>query len=102
MDQSMSNVGSAVLSLLFFPTFFEKSLLVYLWGAQDPFWLMAAKRVFLLLPAGAALICLWVSILSLLTVIVRQKRVDFLKAFCVTWWDFLKSVFAFWGGFFRL
>jgi hypothetical protein len=102
MDQSMSNVGSVILSLLFFPTFFEKTLLVYFWGAQDPFWLLTAKRLFFLLPAGAVLLCLWASILCLLTVIVRQKRVEFLKAFCVTWWDLLKSIFAFWGGFLKL
>jgi hypothetical protein len=102
MDQSMSNIGSVVLSFLFFPTFFEKALLAYFWGAQDPFWLLTAKRVFFLLPVGAVLLCLWASILCLLTVIVRQKRVEFLKAFCVTWWDLLKSIFAFWGGFLKL
>jgi hypothetical protein len=62
---------------------------------------MIAKRVFLLLPVAASLVCLWLTVPSLLTVVVRQKRVEFLKAFCVTWWDFLKSVFAYWGGFFK-
>jgi hypothetical protein len=101
MDQTANRLGSAVLAVLFFPTFFERSILDFAWGAADPPWLMIAKRVLLLLPAGAVILCLWISILSLLTVIVRQKRVDFLKAFFVTWWDLLKSIFAFWGGFFK-
>ncbi len=101
MDQGASSIGSIILSVLFFPTFFQKILLEFSWGAGDPMAVMAAKRVFLLLPAGAVVLCLWVSILCLLTVIVRQKRVEFLKAFFVTWWDLLKSIFAYWGGFFK-
>jgi len=101
MDQGASSIGSLVLSVLFFPTFFQKTLLDFAWGAGDPAALAGAKRVFLLLPTGAVLICLWASILCLLTVIVRQRRVEFLKAFFVTWWDLLKSIFAYWGGFFK-
>jgi hypothetical protein len=101
MDQTANSLGSAVLAVLFFPTFFERALFEFVWGAADPPWLMAAKRVFLLLPTGAIVLCLWISILSVLTVIVRQKRVDFLKAFFVTWWDLFKCIFAFWGGFFK-
>ncbi|HUO57836.1 MAG TPA: hypothetical protein VMV05_06630 [bacterium] len=101
MEQGAFSIGSIIGSVLFFPTFFQKSVMEYVWGAGDPLGLALAKRVFLLLPTGAALICLWVSILCLLTVVVRQKRVEFLKAFFVTWWDFMKSVFAYWGGFFK-
>ncbi len=101
MDQTANSLGSAVLAFLFFPTFFERSVLEFAWGAADPPWLMAAKRVLLLLPTAAVILCLWISILALLTVIVRQKRVDFLKAFFITWWDLFKSIFAFWGGFFK-
>ena len=101
MDQGASSIGSIILSVLFFPTFFQKTILDFAWGAQDPVWLMVAKRVFLLLPTGAVILCLWASILALLTVVIRQKRVDFFRAFLVTWWDFMKSVFAFWGGFFK-
>lgn len=101
MNQDASSIGSVVLSVLFFPTFFQKALLEFTWGAGDPLWLASLKRVFLLLPTSAAIVCLWVSILCILTVIVRQRRVEFLKAFFVTWWDFLKSVFAYWGGFFK-
>ena len=101
MDQGAFSIGSIVLSVLFFPTFFQKTLMEFCWGAGDPALVAGAKRVFLLLPTGAVILCLWVSILCLLTVIVRQKRVEFLKAFFVTWWDLLKSIFAYWGGFFK-
>lgn len=99
-DQS-TGFSQVVVSVLFFPTFFENSVAVFVWGAGDPWWLMAAKRVFLLLPAGAVLAALWASILCLLSIIVRQKRVEFTKAFLLTWWDLGKSIFAFWGGFFK-
>lgn len=101
MDQGASSLGSVILSVLLFPTFFQQQVLQFAWGTGDPLGLMIAKRVFLLLPVAASLVCLWLTVPSLLTVVVRQKRVEFLKAFCVTWWDFLKSVFAYWGGFFK-
>src|SRR5579863_1826079 len=90
-----------VLSVLFFPTFFENNMIAFAWGAADPLWLMAAKRALLLLPVGAVIASLWASILCSASVIVRQKRVDFIKAFLLTWWDLGKSIFAFWGGFLR-
>lgn len=101
MSDQVSGLAQAVISVLFFPTFFENTAIAFAWGAADALWLMAAKRVFLLLPVGAVILCLWASILCLLSVIVRQKRVDFIKAFLVAWWDLGKSIFAFWGGFFR-
>jgi hypothetical protein len=77
-------------------------MIAFAWGApSDPWWLMLLKRVFLLLPVGAIIAGLWASILCVLSVVVRQKRRDFFKAFLVTWWDLGKSIFSFWGGFFR-
>ncbi|HXL73828.1 MAG TPA: hypothetical protein VN963_09400, partial [bacterium] len=101
MTDGASGVVAVILSVLFFPTFFQKTFLNFSWGAQDPVWLMTAKRAFLLLPTGALILCLWASIMALLTVVVRQKRADFIRAFLVTWWDFMKSVFSFWGGFLK-
>jgi hypothetical protein len=101
MTDGASGLAAVILSMLFFPTFFQKTFLDFVWGAQDPVWLMIAKRAFLLLPTGALILCLWASIMALLTVVVRQKRVDFIRAFLVTWWDFMKCVFAFWGGFLK-
>jgi hypothetical protein len=101
MVNEASSLTSIILSVLFFPTFFENTVIAFAWGAGDPWWLMAAKRVFLLLPVGAVIAGLWASILCVLSVVVRQKRTEFFKAFLVTWWDLGKSIFSFWGGFFR-
>jgi hypothetical protein len=101
MVNEASNLTSIILSILFFPTFFENTVIAFAWGAADPWWLMAVKRVFLLLPVGAIIASLWASVLCVLSVIIRHKRTEFFKAFLVTWWDLGKSIFAFWGGFFR-
>ncbi len=101
MVNEASGITSIILSILFFPTFFENQVVAFAWGAADPLGLMAAKRVFLLLPVSAVLLSLWVSTLCLLSVVVRQKRAEFIQAFLVTWWDLGKSIFAYWGGFFR-
>jgi hypothetical protein len=101
MINDASGITSIILSILFFPTFFENQVMAFAWGNGDPLWLMALKRVFLLLPAGAVILSLWASILCILSVIIRHKRTEFFKAFLVTWWDLGKSIFAFWGGFFR-
>src|SRR5581483_70008 len=96
----MLNISQVIYSVLFFPLFFENQMVAFAWGADDPWWLMAAKRVFLLLPVGAIIASLWASIFCILSVIIRHKRTEFFKAFLVTWWDLGKSIFAFWGGFF--
>jgi hypothetical protein len=101
MTDGASGLSAGILSVLFFPTFFQNTIIQFAWGAQDPLALMIAKRIFLLLPVGAVIVCLWASILALLTVIVRQKRGDFMRAFFVTWWDLMKCIFAYWGGFFK-
>jgi|SRR5579859_1906870 len=102
----MANAASSglvpiLLSILFFPTFFENQMISFAWGADDVWWVMAAKRTFLLLPVGAIILSLWASIVCLLSIVIRMKRVEFFKAFLVTWWDLGKAIFAFWGGFFR-
>ena len=101
MTDPAGGFSQVVLSVLFFPTFFENNMIAFVWGATDPFWLMAAKRVLLLLPVGAVITALWASILCLVSVVVRQKRRDFFQAFLLTWWDLGKAIFAFWGGFLR-
>lgn len=101
MTDPAGGFSQVVLSVLFFPTFFENNMIIFAWGAADPGWLMAAKRVLLLLPVGAVITSLWVSVLCILSVVVRQKRKDFFQAFLLTWWDLGKSIFAFWGGFLK-
>ena len=78
-----------------------KTAFLFAWGAGDPFWLLALKRIFLLMPLGAVVLGYWTSVLSLPTVVVRAKRRTFVSLVLVTWWDLARAVFTFWGGVFR-
>ena len=78
-----------------------RSAFVFAWGAGDPAWLLALKRVFLLLPLGAVVLGYWTNLLSLPTIVVRSKRRAFISRLLVTWWDLARAVFTFWGGAFR-
>jgi len=90
-----------IVSLLLFPTFFQWELLIFAWGDADPPWLMAAKRIFLLLPALAFIASCWLTVPAVLTVIVRSNRKEFITSLFVTWWDLGKAILSFWGGIFR-
>jgi hypothetical protein len=78
-----------------------KIALLFAWGSGDPLWLLATKRIFLLLPLGAVVLGYWTSVLSLPTIVVRSKRRTFISLVLVTWWDMARAVFTFWGGVFR-
>jgi hypothetical protein len=78
-----------------------RSALLFAWGADDPFLLMLAKRMFVLLPLGAAILGYWTSVLSLPTIVVRSRRRTFVSLVLVTWWDLARATFAYWGGTFR-
>ncbi len=101
MLNSSSGLVKVVLSLLFFPMFFQGAFIEFSWGALDPYLLMAGKRLFLLLPTFAILLGCWITIACLLTVVIRQNRQQFLIALFVTWWDMGKSIVSFWGGIFK-
>jgi hypothetical protein len=87
-----------LLSIILFPTLFQDGLLEFVWGAQDPVWMMVVKRVFLLLPTVAVVAACWASVPSLVTVIFRNKRSQFITGLFLTWWDLGKAVMSFWGG----
>lgn len=91
----------AILSVLLFPTLFQTEFLNFAWGVDDIFWMMIAKRLFLLLPVLAIILGLWISIACIATIIVRQNRRQFITALFITWWDLGKSVVSFWGGIFK-
>ena len=78
-----------------------RAALDFVWGADDPFWLLLSKRLFLLLPLGAVAVAYWTSVLSLPTVLVRTQRRTFMSLVLVTWWDLARATFTFWGGVFR-
>jgi len=98
MFNGNSGMVKVVLSVLLFPLFFQEAFISFAWGAGDQLWMMLGKRLFLLLPVFVILLGCWVSIASLTTVLIRQKRVEFLILLLVTWWDLGKSIVSFWGG----
>jgi hypothetical protein len=61
-----------------------RSAFVFAWGAGDPAWLLALKRIFLLLPLGAVVLGYWTNLLSLPTIVVRSKRRAFISRLLVT------------------
>jgi hypothetical protein len=77
---------------------FQADFLQFAWGLHDPFWMMILKRLFILLPVLAIILACWLSIASLLTVLFRQNRRQFITTLIITWWDLGKAVVSFWGG----
>lgn len=90
-----------IASILLFPTFFQEAFIAFSWGTGNPMWLLLGKRLFLLLPVMAIILGCWVSIASLLTVIFRHERKEFVMSLFVTWWDLGKAIVSFWGGIFN-
>jgi hypothetical protein len=90
-----------VLYLFLFPNLFQGAFLQFAWGADDQFWIMLPKRLFLLLPALAVIASSWLCTPTLLTLIFRHKRGEFIMALFITWWDLGKAILFFWGGIFK-
>jgi len=98
METETGTIVQTIISILFFPTIFQKEFILFAWGAGDPTGVMVAKRILLLLPVFAFIIGCWISMASVLTVVIRQKRREFIMALILTWWDLGKAIVAFWGG----
>ena len=81
--------------------FYQRGMIGFAWGANDPFWIMMGKRALLLLPCAAILAGTWASAICIATVLFRQQRHEFLISLVITWWDLGKSIFSFWGGIFK-
>ena len=96
-----TNIVNAILSVLFFPLYFQGHFVGFVWGAADSTIIMLLKRLFLLLPALAFIGACWVTIAAMLTVVFRHNRQQFCVALVITWWDLGKATVAFWGGIFR-
>jgi len=94
-------IGKIVFSILLFPTLFQEPFITFAWGRGDVFWIMAGKRLFLILPTLAIILGCWISIACVLSVLIRQNRKDFIIAMVITWWDLGKSIVSFWGGIFK-
>jgi hypothetical protein len=98
MFAGTSGLVNFILSILLFPMHFQTVFLEFAWGINDPFWMMSAKRLFLLLPVLALILGSWLSVASSLTVLFRQNRRQFITTLIITWWDLGKAIVSFWGG----
>src|SRR5437867_4213636 len=65
-------------------------------------WVMAAKYMFLLLPALLALAAIWITMLSLYTLPFRSGRMRFVSMMLLAWWDAARSVWLYWVGVVRV
>jgi len=101
MNLNTESIFKIIFSLLFFPTFIQNAFVVFAWGAGDYFWVTLLKRIFLLLPVLAFIAGCWLSITSIITLVFRPNRQNFIVALIITWWDLGKSIFSFWGGIFK-
>ena len=96
-----TGIWKVVLSILFFPLFFQNEFFSFAWGVGEPWPLRLVKWLFLLPAVLAFLLACWVTMASLITIPIRQNRSAFVTGLLITWWDLGRSVFAFWGGAFR-
>ena len=96
-----NSVMKFLLSIILFPTYLQEPFVSFAWGVGDETVIMLAKRLFLLLPALAIILGCWLSVASLLSVIIRNNRQDFVSIIFITWWDLGKSIVSFWGGIFK-
>ena len=77
MFNEASGAWKLILSVLFFPIFFQQDLLTFALGAEDLFWVALMKRLFLLLPALSIILACWVTVPCVLSVVFREQRTEF-------------------------
>ena len=93
-----SGIAKIVLSILFFPMFFQAQFIAFAWGAGDHTWIMLAKRLLLLLPVCAIILACWTSMASVLTIPMRSNRRQYVAKLFITWWDLGRAIAAYWAG----
>lgn len=98
MFNEPGGILKVVLSVLLFPLFFQNYFIVYVWGADEAFWLMVGKRIFLLLPVLAIILGCWITIACVVSALFRKNRMGFISSLLITWWDLGKAIISFWGG----
>ena len=101
MFNEASGAWKLILSVLFFPIFFQHDFLTFAMGAEDLFWVALMKRLFLLLPALSIILACWVTVPCVLSVVFREQRTEFIITFFLVWFDLGKAIFSFWGGMVR-
>ena len=100
-----SNQFQEILRILLMPIAWifpmQKAILDFFLHSSSP-WAAAGKFIFLLFPLLLWLGIIWCTQLSLYTVPFRSKRINFITALLLSWWDGARAVWLFWTGLFRL
>jgi hypothetical protein len=65
-------------------------------------WEAVGKYLFLLFPCLLWIGVIWCNQISLYTIPFRSKRINFIQALLLAWWDALRAVWLFWVGLFQL
>ena len=98
MLNESSGILKIILSILLFPLYFQSQFIAFAWGADEAFWIMTGKRVFLLLPVLVIILGCWITIACAISILFRHNRMAFISSMFITWWDLGKSIVSFWGG----
>lgn len=96
---TVENALQYLLSILILPIL--STFISFAWGTDDPAWLYCLKRAFLLLPILAIILGYWVSVVSVLSLLIRGKKQIFFTAVLATWWDLGRAILMFWAGIFK-
>ena len=65
-------------------------------------WTMAARYVFLLVPALLGVAAIWITLLAAYTLPFRSRRVRFVSLILLAWWDAARAVWLYWAGVVRV
>jgi len=100
---SENHTMNLILTVLFFPLLFQEMFFNFAVGSviMDPLPVLILKWIFLLIPCLTFIGACWITVVSLITIIFRYKRLSFIVALILTWWDYFKSLLYYWGGIFK-
>ena len=65
-------------------------------------WTAAGKYLFLLFPVLLGIAAIWYTQLSIYTLPFRSRRIAFVSAMLMTWWEGARAVWHYWVGVFRM
>ncbi len=91
-----TEVFQLFMSVLMLPVF--KDLFAFVTGGGDSTVVVMAKWFFLLLPVMAMIWAYWVTMIGVISLVVRPERRAFMTQVMMTWWDLGHSVLSYWSG----
>lgn len=100
MLRKLENYFTGNWKLLFYILFFPVTWIPWLIDSPN-IGISALKILFLLFPIILIITAFWCTIASLITVMFRPARVEFIATLLITWWDGGKAILMYWGGVFK-